>query len=298
MKPGRYLTDYIDFIPQFKRRFSKRDFAMVTSLALGVRRLGTMFVLPDSGKLKERKASLELTGDIFRPPYPVCALEFTGEHGADVAESAKSSRRIITTFDHGNRVDIIPITYVDHMGIWAPPIFKFTLHYGTNTVVRIDKEKMSTLTHFNSVMPDLFDKIKNETFGGSMANFAHEMAQDYQDELWAYTDFCRVLHENHVAFEDVEPDAKLNKARRARGKAPLFTYKVLTIGKKKRKSQKLGGTHASPRSHLRRGYYRTSRNGVRHWVQPCMVKGETDGFVHKDYKVEGTVMEENHVHTN
>ena len=85
----------------------------------------------------------------------------------------------------------------------------------------------------------------------------------------------------------IEPDEAKNRMRRARGKAPLFTYKVLTIGKKKRKSQHQGGTHASPRSHLRRGYYRTSKHGVRHWVQPCMVKGETPGFVHKDYKVEG-----------
>jgi len=286
MKAGRYLTDYIDFVPQFKRQFSKQDFAMAMGLAVGVRKLGTMFVLPDSGKLKERKGPLELTGDIFRPPYPVCVLEFTGAHDADVPEHAKSSRRIVTTFDHGDRVDIIPITYMDQMGIWAPPIFKFTLYYGEHIAVRIDKEEVSTLTHFNSVMPDLFDKIKNETFGGSLANFAESMAQDYQDELWAYTDFCRVLHDNHVTFDDVEPDAKLNKMRRARGKAPLFTYKVLTIGKKKRKSRHLGGTHASPRSHLRRGYYRTSRNGIRHWVQPCMVKGETDGFVHKDYIVE------------
>jgi hypothetical protein len=288
MKAGRYLTDYIDFVPHFKRQFSKQDFAMAMGLAVGVRKLGTMFVLPDSGKLKERKGPLELTGDIFRPPYPVCVLEFTGAHDADVPEHAKSTRRIVTTFDHGDRVDIIPITYMDQMGIWAPPIFKFTLYYGEHIAVRIDKEEVSTLTHFNSVMPDLFDKIKNETFGGSLANFAESMAQDYQDELWAYTDFCRVLHDNHVTFDDVEPDAKLNKMRRARGKAPLFTYKVLTIGKKKRKSRHLGGTHASPRSHLRRGYYRTSRNGIRHWVQPCMVKGETDGFVHKDYVVEGT----------
>jgi hypothetical protein len=110
--------------------------------------------------------------------------------------------------------------------------------------------------------------------------------------------FLCAINRYHTTFEDVAPPERLNRKRLKRGKVPLFTYKVLTIGKKKRKSQKLGGTHASPRSHLRRGYYRTSRNGVRHWVQPCMVKGETDGFVHKDYKVEGTVMEEDHVHTS
>jgi hypothetical protein len=289
MRPGRYLTDYIDFVPQFKRQFSARDFSMAANVAAGVRRLGVMFVLPNGGKLKERKKGIELTGDIFKPPYPVCVLEFAGDHTPDVHESAISTRRIVMAFDHGDRVDVIPVSYVDHMGIWAPSIFKFTLFYGEHVAVRIDEEEMSTLTHFNQVMPDLFDKMKAETFGGSMEKFANTMADDFQDELWAYTDFCRTLHENHVTFEDIEPDAKLNKMRRARGKAPLFTYKVLTIGRKKRKSQLLGGTHASPRSHLRRGHYRTSQKGIRHWVQPCMIKGETDGFVHKDYKVEGAI---------
>ena len=289
MRPGRYLTDYIDFVPQFKRQFSKQDFAMATGLALGARNLGIKFTLPNYGRLKDRLTPKDLAGDIFKPPYTVCVLEFAGDHAPDVAETNKSTRRIVMTFDHGDRVDIIPVTYMDHMGIWAPPIFKFTLHYGENVVVRINGDGMSTLTHFNAVMPDLFDRMKTETFGGSLEKFARAMGDDYLDELWAYTDFCRTLHENHVTFEDVEPDEKLNKMRRARGKAPLFTYKTLVIGKKKRKSQHLGGTHASPRSHLRRGHYRTSSKGVRYWVQPCMVKGETDGFVHKDYIVEGAI---------
>jgi hypothetical protein len=105
--------------------------------------------------------------------------------------------------------------------------------------------------------------------------------------LNTYLRFCVACHNYETEFADVEPDKAKNKMRRARGKAPLFTYKVLTIGRKKPKSRRLGRTHASPRSHLRRGYFRTSRNGVRHWVQPCMVKGGTDGFVHKDYIVEG-----------
>lgn len=286
MRPGRYLTDYMDFVPQFKRQFSKKDYNIAAGTGVAARRLGIMFALPNHGRLKDRVTPIDLVGDIYKPPYPVCVLEFAGAHEPDTAESAISTRRIVMTVDHGDRVDIIPVSYVDFMGIWAPPVFKFTLYYGEDVVVRINGNGMSTLTHFSAVMPDLFDTMKTETFGGSLEKFAKAMADDYQDELWAYTDFCRTLHENHVAFEDVEPDEKLNKMRRARGKAPLFTYKVLTIGKKKRKSQLLGGTHASPRSHLRRGHYRTSQKGVRHWVQPCMIKGDTDGFVHKDYIVE------------
>jgi hypothetical protein len=289
MQPGRYLNDFMDFIPRFKPTFSKRDFEIIMGMAVAVRRLGTMFVLPDHGRLKDRLTPKELPGSIFRPPYPVCVLEFTGDHKPDVPVENKSTRRIVMALDHGDRVDIIPVTYVDHMKIWAPPIFKFTLFYGENTAVNITGNGMAALTRFSSMMPDLFDIMKHETFGGSTERFARTMADDYLDELWAYVDFCRTLHENHVEFEDIPVHKGHAKMRRALGKSPLFTYKTLVIGKKKRKSAHLGGTHASPRSHLRRGYYRTSKNGVKHWVQPCMVKGETPGFVHKDYKLEEAV---------
>jgi hypothetical protein len=96
------------------------------------------------------------------------------------------------------------------------------------------------------------------------------------------------LTNHNVTTEDIEPDAKAARSRRIRGKAPLYTYKTLTIGAPKaRQVVRGGGTHASPRSHLRRGFYRTSPKGVRHWVNATMVMGETPGFVHKDYQVEG-----------
>jgi hypothetical protein len=246
-----------------------------------------MFALPDYGRLKERDVKHQFAGSIFKPPYPVCILEFTGDHLPTVPMKDRSSKRVVFVYDREEYVDLIPIAYRDIDQMWHPPIFSFRIYYDAPVAVTLTGEGMAALTGFNKVLPDLFDKVAETGFNNSAEGFARAMGDDFLDELWAYVDFCRVLNENEVAFDDVEPDPKANKMRRARGKVPLFTYKVLTVGKKKRKSRHLGGTHASPRSHLRRGYYRTSRNGVRHWVQPCMVKGETDGFVHKDYKVEG-----------
>ena len=286
MGPGRYLNDFLDFIPRFKQNLSKRDYYKTEGVALGVQRFGIMFTLPNYGRLKERNKKMELPGSIFKPPYPICVLEFAGDHNPNVSIEMKSSRRIVMVFDHGDRVDLIPVTYVDHMKIWAPPVFKFTLYYGENTAVQLTGDGMTTLTRFGPVLDDLFTQIKEENFGSSTERFARAMGDDYLDEMWAYVDFCRTLYENHVTFEDVPIHKGQAKMRRALGKSPLFLYKTLVIGKKKRKSAHMGGTHASPRSHLRRGYYRMSKNGKRHWVQPCMVKGETPGFVHKDYKVE------------
>ncbi len=112
--------------------------------------------------------------------------------------------------------------------------------------------------------------------------------ETYWPYVYFYTAVCQILTNHNVTTEDIEPDAKAARSRRIRGKAPLYTYKTLTIGAPKaRQVVRGGGTHASPRSHLRRGFYRTSPKGVRHWVNATMVMGETPGFVHKDYQVEG-----------
>lgn len=102
-----------------------------------------------------------------------------------------------------------------------------------------------------------------------------------------YVAFCAALMRAQTELTDKVPDPAASRNRRARGLAPLYTYKVLTINPNKPANNAKGtghGTHASPRTHLRRGYYRTSKNGVRHWVKSTVVKGDA-GFVHKDYRI-------------
>lgn len=48
-----------------------------------------------------------------------------------------------------------------------------------------------------------------------------------------------------------------------------------------------GGTHASPRWHIRRGHWRTLSNGRRVFVRECEVGDPARGAVWKDYNVKG-----------
>lgn len=104
---------------------------------------------------------------------------------------------------------------------------------------------------------------------------------------------CRVLASlSIIACSNVElkDNTKYNKTIR-RGKVknglPLYTYKTLHIktNKPASKSESLGGTHASPRVHLRRGHIRKLPNGNTTWVQSCVVGTKDNGIVEKDYKV-------------
>lgn len=53
----------------------------------------------------------------------------------------------------------------------------------------------------------------------------------------------------------------------------------------KQKSPPLGGTHATPRWHIRRGHWRTLADGRRVFVRECEVGDKSRGGVLKDYEV-------------
>ena len=82
------------------------------------------------------------------------------------------------------------------------------------------------------------------------------------------------------------PDEKLQRARSKRGKKPLFEFWTLEIDleRSEKESCDWGGTHASPRFHLRRGHARKYKEGHWCWVRACAVGGnKSGGMVHKEY---------------
>lgn len=95
-----------------------------------------------------------------------------------------------------------------------------------------------------------------------------------------------VLRCVNVETRDEPAPTKLNAKRVARGKVPLFSYKTLSLAVPniRRASANAGGTHASPRVHLRRGHIRQLSDDRAIWVQPCVV-GSKHGLVQKDYRL-------------
>ena len=97
--------------------------------------------------------------------------------------------------------------------------------------------------------------------------------------------FLSALNCTNVRRLEERPPEALNKARVRRGKQPLFSTWTLSINipKERRDSSALGGSHASPRVHLRRGHPREYKPGMWTWVQPCAVGAKENGMIHKDY---------------
>lgn len=105
---------------------------------------------------------------------------------------------------------------------------------------------------------------------------------------------CQVMHmvasllNNKQVTIDITPaPAKLNKKRAKRGKPPIFEYRTLKINVDAiaTRTAHQGGTHASPRIHLRRGHIRRYKSGKEIWINAFTVGSKDRGIIHKDYKI-------------
>lgn len=82
-----------------------------------------------------------------------------------------------------------------------------------------------------------------------------------------------------------KPSQEHQLRRKKQGKKPLYSYWTLILSQASEKAESKGGTHASPRVHLRRGHIR--RLGGKHiWVRACAVGNKKLGVIHKDYAMQ------------
>ena len=98
-----------------------------------------------------------------------------------------------------------------------------------------------------------------------------------------YAAFLAARCKNVEAIENTPSRLKRNRSNK-KSKIPLFSDWTLHIILGDKQSTEHGGTHASPRIHLRRGHVREYKPGLFTWVQECVV-GTGPGIVHKDYAV-------------
>lgn len=91
---------------------------------------------------------------------------------------------------------------------------------------------------------------------------------------------------NPTGYAPTIKSSYINRTRAKKGKPPLhYTWKTVTIEPPKQKTEWMGGTHASPRKHQRRGHWRNHPSGKRVWVRDCWVGDASMGAVMKDYKI-------------
>lgn len=93
----------------------------------------------------------------------------------------------------------------------------------------------------------------------------------------------RRLQAPQTAYQPSVRQSFTNNRKIAQGKKPAYDWRTVTV-QPREKSESLGGTHASPGAHDRRGHWRTLGD-KKVWVKPCRVGDPALGQVFHDYKV-------------
>ena len=87
------------------------------------------------------------------------------------------------------------------------------------------------------------------------------------------------------AYVPTAKDTFTNRRKIKEGKLPTYDWHTIEIEPPKPKNEYQGSTHATPRRHQVRGYWRTYKSGKRGWVKECWKGDATKGTVFKDYVV-------------
>jgi hypothetical protein len=282
-------------------------------------RQAQVFVLSDHGQLLDRaKPRPQVPGDVFRPPFPVVALEYTAstrEWADPFYNGSKCSRRIALAWewsddlppilrafpcaDLGAGVVVAALAFYDEQDHWlpvaaamhldfeetwndapAPSPFREAMIKAGRISKAVEKEPGLASSPI-ALMPEAIEAIAARM--GAAATI-DAICADMMDEVNAYTDLCYALACGNVGTSRVTAPPALNKKRIKAGKLPLRDFHVLELaggGVLPGASDHGGGDRAAPRSHLRRGHIRRLGPERITWVNSAIVRGR--GFIDKVY---------------
>lgn len=203
-------------------------------------------------------------------------------------------------------VFVLPISYLDQDRSWILGLGGTFIPYENSFRSSIDSSSSITKRSIDALsvaglMTKRSQHFRAEPFILLQDAFRRHFSQDIdtgflclmndtRDEAQALLQACAVLNCSNVDTVEIPPNAKLNKAREAGGKQPFFSYKILSLSADHAQTGNIsqGGTHASPRMHLRRGHIRhLSQKTI--WIRHTVVGSVSNrGVVTKDYKLTPT----------
>ncbi|WP_428331937.1 hypothetical protein [Novosphingobium sp.] len=264
-------------------------------------RRAEVFVLPETGKLISRdKAYPEVSPLVFRPPFPVVALEyqFRGNFGSEtrsIYSSVACSRRISLAWEWegmtpggadariapGSATAIASIIYFDDIKkwvpVWAAALIRHDARYQTDRPLGL-RRQLFELGRINELqmrapqleVPDvlvLLPELARQVADLHGQKLSIDMlSTDLMDEINAYRDFCLAVSCSNVSTEKTAQPDKLNRARIKAGKAPFKDFHTLRV--KDLADDWQGALGIEP------GHMRAHAGGFE-WVDARMVKENT-----------------------
>jgi hypothetical protein len=247
---------------------------------------------------------LVLNGEVESPSTRRIALCW--ELSDDFEPFAQLNETVRPVFPDGG-VFIYPISYSDELRCWNPGLGGQFVPRDYRCGSNFEDLPASTIVHdalrnagqlnekgfrFRSEPFVLLDEPFAQLLarkGNDVPTGLSHVIYDSNDEVTMTVQACAVLNCANVETVDVAPGKGASAKRAATGKPPFFTYKVLQLSPGKSGSTGRGGSHAGPRTHLRRGHIRRLADRTT-WVRAALINpGSERGAVVKDYEIPKTV---------
>jgi len=260
---------HLNYCRQVLRQIESGNFEGLPDKPLAVLELtyrikqSVKFLLPPGGVAIDDFDIKALDRDVpLHLPFPLIALEFSEHCLQD--QLTDISKSIVFAEERGNAISIQSMGFIREEGEWilTPP---FSLpRIGWDRALDLIREKASRG----------FDVKRNADWHDVDCVAAHALL---------ILKFLNALQCRNVQIDRTEP-------RKPSKKLPALafdSYHILTIAQQGsgRSSGGAGGSHRSPREHLRRGHIRTYESGYSIWINAMVVNpGQKAGKVEKDYR--------------
>ena len=258
---------------------SERDFEILSQMI----KESQKFVLPENGDTflidGIKKKHLEL----FLLPYPLISLEYKlsrieGDHIDKcllLAWNVQATHKFKIKPEEEGMIYFTRILGYKNGGWKFPPGFGFFNPKSCN----LNEEKRTINGFYSNTILELYDQREKDLKEQEIKNII-------DTGFNTLLEFCSIVNCENITKEKLESPAKINKKREQKGKLPLYSYHYLKLKNDKYTPNELGGNHASPRAHLRRGHIRHLPSGKSIWVRHAFVGNNNEGFVEKKYIID------------
>lgn len=269
------------------------DYVVQSAQFLHAAKRAVKFVLPDNGRIFDSK--FKGLPSILKLPYPEVLIEYRCTASGGLAEelfgriaTEAAPKRIVyaTQMDGGILVAAAVAYEKDGVDLWhVLPYYAEILNdqnISGNEVIQNPPEGLNhgKITGVYSRFSDMGGMSK-KMFGDAWENHAYT---DMFDEISAVLSLIEALSCKNVGVEML-PARKINKSALKRDAMKFDDYHILTVTANSSSGEGRGGTHRSPREHLRRGHIRRLESG-NIWVNSTVVNAGTKGKIHKVYALE------------
>lgn len=233
-------------------------------------RVGVHFVLNDEGELLDDSLK-GLKGKTINLPFSV----ITVEHYSPI----KQEKILLLASDDDDAILIMACFNRPHTNthLWYPEPYSIKLPKDIN----VTNERYTGTMNCRVTAKGMYEYNKQK--GIPDDEFAQRIGT-YERNI---EEMIEVLSCRNVTTANHQDASPVNASRIKAGKLPLYETKMLVIDTKATGTSNggSGGSHASPRQHLRRGHIRRHPTAGNLWINSCVVGDPSKGVINKSYAV-------------